>query len=127
MPSINVTATNDCVVNYQADNPHGPENGVLIQYGRTVTMTQIVARGRPRIDYARVVFVAPQDVTLERWLEICREAYETGSTVTKSYDDAGIGDLTQRKAILYDIPPEKIHMFQSWYIMYYPKTWVVFA
>jgi murein DD-endopeptidase MepM/ murein hydrolase activator NlpD len=83
-------------------------------------------KGEPRTDYERTVHVAPQEATLERYLDICREAFKTKSTVGFSYDDAGIGNLTVKNAKLWDIPEVKVHEFQTWYIANYPGTIVSF-
>ena len=61
--------------------------------------------GLPREDYARTVNVIPQDATSERAEEIFAACWANGrQTVTGSYDDAGIGDLTEKTAVLWTSP-----------------------
>ena len=134
MPQLNVSATSDCVVNYQAGYPQGPNNGVLILYGVDVTMTQIAPpvppsqRGKPRTDYERTYNVIPADATEARAVEIFLQAWRNGrQTAGGSYDDAGVGDLTVRKVVLHNIPEMQQHTFKTWYIDNYPGAWVTFA
>jgi hypothetical protein len=131
MPQFNVTATSDCIVNYQAGYPQGPGNGVLICYGRDVTMTQIMPpsqRGKPRTDYARTYCVIPQDATEARAVEIFLQAWRAGKqTAGGSFDDAGVGDLGDRTAVLYDIPESRRMTMLAWYEVNYPGVKVVFA
>lgn len=82
--------------------------------------------GMPRKQYAREYLVAAQDTNLDDWLAICRQAYEHKQTVGFSYDDAGMGALDRKTAILYDIPKEKRAMYLAWYDEHYPNTNVVF-
>jgi hypothetical protein len=131
MPKINVTATADCIVNYQAGYPQGPANGVLICYGSDVSMTQIMPpsqRGKPRTDYERAYNVIPQDATEERAVEIFRQGWRAGrQTSGASNDDSGIGDLSQRVANLYDVPESKRLGLIAWYEVHYPGVKVVFV
>jgi hypothetical protein len=130
MPQINVTVTADCIVNYQAGYPQGPANGVLICYGRDVSMTQIMPpspRGKPRTDYDRIYNVIPQEATEERAVEIFLKAWRAGrQTCGGSFDDAGVGDLSDRQAVLWDIPEDKQQTFSLWYGANYPGVMVVF-
>lgn len=82
--------------------------------------------GEPRNQYPREYLVAPPDATIEQWLAICRQAYGLRQTVGFSYDDAGIGDLARKTAILYDIPQEKWPEYMDWYAEHYPHTNVAF-
>ena len=64
-----------------------------------------MANGQPRIDYGRVYNIAPAGASLADFLKIAETAYNTNKqTVGFSYDDAGIGDLSNRRAVLWDIP-----------------------
>lgn len=47
--------------------------------------------GDARVPYSRDYWRVNSGATLEQWLSVCREAYETRSTVGFSADDAGIG------------------------------------
>ena len=57
---------------------------------------------------------------------ICQKAYGLKQTVGFSYDDAGMGDLARKTAILYDIPQEKWPEYMEWYAEHYPYTNVTF-
>ena len=59
-------------------------------------------RGKPRVQYARKYFLAPQDSTEEEFVKVAKIAYKTRSTVGFSADDAGIGDLVTRRVILIE-------------------------
>ncbi len=83
-------------------------------------------QGQPREQYNRTVLVAPAETSLTAWLAICEEAYADRRTVSFSYDDAGIGDLRQKNAILYDIADQEKQLFLSWYKDHYPGTAVTF-
>ena len=81
------------------------------------------------------MLVAPQDATLEQWLDIARAAYADRRTVGFSYDDAGYGSpspevvvnpLASCTAVLYNIPPARQAEFRAWYARHYPGTAVEF-
>lgn len=80
--------------------------------------------GLPRVQYKRVYYCMPQETTLERWLEVCREAFDNKRTVGFSYDDAGIGALDDKHAIIYDVTDEQL--FVDWYNEHYPGTQLEF-
>lgn len=82
--------------------------------------------GRPRVQYARVGYVVPQDIALPRYLEIALAAFAQNRTVGFSYDDAGIGALENKTAVLFGIPDNIKQTFISWYATYYPGTLVEF-
>lgn len=87
----------------------------------------VMTRGQPRIDYGRVVHVAPSNATLAAFLKIATAAYNTNKqTVGFSYDDAGVGDLSSRRAILWDIPVADRPSFISFYAQWYPGVVVEF-
>lgn len=84
-------------------------------------------KGKPRVQYPRVYNVIPQDTTEERAAEIFRHGWlESKETAGGSYDDAGIGDLDHKTAILWDIPLSKHGEYLSWYAEHYPYTLVLF-
>jgi len=84
-------------------------------------------RGAPRGQYARVVNVVPADATPERFLDIAEIAWDAGrQTVTGSYDDAGIGDLDDRAAVLWDIPTDERYDYGVFFDAYYPGVTVLF-
>ena len=83
--------------------------------------------GLPRIDYVRTVNVIRQDATAARAAAIFAMCWANGKqTVTGSYDDAGIGDLSEKTAVLWDIDAVFQPEYQEFYQEYYPGTRVVF-
>jgi hypothetical protein len=78
------------------------------------------ARGAPRTQYTRTYVLLPSTFSLEMVLAAVRVAYEAKATVGFSADDAGIGDLDQRRIIC--ISPDQIGtgLTQAWYDQYYP-------
>jgi GH24 family phage-related lysozyme (muramidase) len=78
-------------------------------------------RGEPRTQYARVVHLVEQNASIDKWVEVAKEAYEARSSVTASYDDAGIGDLDDRKVILHG----KHEGAEDWFSEHYPGVKVV--
>ncbi len=87
-----------------------------------------VGRGEPRIQYPRVYNVIPQDATEERAVEIFRQGWrEAKQTSGGSYDDAGIGDLDDRLAVLWDIPLFEAEIYLDWYSVHYPGVVVQFV
>jgi len=83
--------------------------------------------GEPREQYKRVYNVVPAEATTERFLEIAKIAWERGKqTVGGSYDDAGIGNLDDKTAVLWDIPSNEHEVYLQWYESFYPGTKVVF-
>ena len=84
-------------------------------------------RGDPRVQYSRAFNVIPQSASLERATQIFEEAWgRNKETVGGSYDDAGIGNLANKTANLYDIPASEREVYQNWYDQYYPGTNVQF-
>ena len=101
---------------FTPDDPDDPE-----------PLTPSECRGAPRGQYARVVNVYPADATRARKALIGAIARERGNqTVTGSYDDAGIGDLDEKTAVLWDIPEGDWPKFRTFYERDYPGTVVVF-
>jgi hypothetical protein len=88
--------------------------------------TEPLGPGEPRQEYNREYLVVPPEATLEQWLAVCRTAFGLRQTVGFSYDDAGMGDLARKTAILYDIPQEKWTEYMDWYAKHYPHTNVTF-
>ena len=83
---------------------------------------------KPRVPYAREYFVVPQSITLERYLEICEQAFNGRKTVAFSYDDAGHAPgVSSNTVVLYDIPAARHQEFIDWYATHYPGTAVFFA
>lgn len=82
--------------------------------------------GEPRVPYKRTVLVVPQVSKLEQWLAVAAEAYEKRQSVGFSYDDAGIGALDDKTAVLYGISSDQQTLFRDWYAENYPGTKVEF-
>jgi len=83
-------------------------------------------KGLPRIQYSRSSLVVPQDATLQQWRAVCDEAFAHRQSVGFSYDDAGVGDLESKAAILYGLNPVDHPNFDAWYERHYPGTVVEF-
>ena len=82
--------------------------------------------GEPRVPYKRTVLVVPQVSDREQWLVVAEEAYKERQTVGFSYDDAGIGALADKTAVLYGIGADQQSLFIDWYAQNYPGTKVEF-
>lgn len=86
-----------------------------------------MTRGQPRVDYGRVVHVLPADATLDDFKKVAEVAYNSDKqTIGFSYDDGGVGDLSSRKVILWNIPVAKRPNFTGFYSQYYPGVVVEF-
>ena len=84
-------------------------------------------RGRPRIQYKRKVNVIADTATSEEAAMIFKEAWrKSRETVTGSYDDAGIGDLQDRTAVLWSIPKPSHAKYLEWFRRHYPGVKVIF-
>ncbi|GAG22336.1 unnamed protein product, partial [marine sediment metagenome] len=79
-------------------------------------------RGLPREQYERTYWVVPAELPEERRVEIYTEAAKRNITVGPSFDDAGIGDLDDKTAVLYGIPAEDRQVYREWYEKWYPGT-----
>ena len=84
-------------------------------------------RGEPREPYPRKYWVVPSVLPLKRRMEIYLAAAVEQITVGPSYDDAGLGDLEDKTAVLFDIPPDQEHVFLDWFRDHYSDTKVEFA
>jgi len=78
-------------------------------------------RGLPRIDYKRVVNVTPDEGKAH---EILTKTWP--QTISNSYDDAGLGDLNDKTAVLWDIAGAKHQDYLDFYELHYPGTQVEF-
>lgn len=84
-------------------------------------------RGKPRHQYARVYHVIPGDTPTSEATAIFRSIWdENPSTIGPSYDDAGIGDLDDRIAILHGVSEEMRDEFLAFYAEHYPGVDVFF-
>jgi len=86
-----------------------------------------IDKGQPRIQYTRVVNVIPSTSSNEEAEKIFKVAWKTGrQTVTGSYDDAGVGNLDNKTAILWDIPLDQQDSYKRFFQLHYPTTTVLF-
>lgn len=99
-----------------------PPDRVLIVRGSNVAVLNVDlampdASGLPRVDYARRFNVIPSSATEEQAVAIFRAGWRRGrETSGGSYDDAGIGALSDRTAILYGVDEL---LFRNWYARNY--------
>jgi len=84
-------------------------------------------RGTPRVQYARRYNAIPSDASEQQAIDIFLEGWRNGrQTAGGSYDDAGVGDLDQRLAVLWNIPLGNRLEFTNWYATHYPGVVVQF-
>ena len=100
------------------------DDAVLIEMGAPPE-----CRGLPRIDYRRTVNVVPYHkskkvISKKKAREVLEKTWP--QTISNSYDDAGIGDLTDKTAVLWDIPKVKQQDYSDFYDKFYPGTQVEF-
>lgn len=92
----------------------------------SITERPIMSNGEPRVQYGRVVNVLPPDAPVERCVAVLKEIFAAKQTLGFSYDDAGVGNLDDRTAVLWDIPQGERAAFASFYAQYYPGVKVAF-
>lgn len=81
----------------------------------------------PSIDYRRTYNVIPADASDERAVEIFLHGWRRArQTAGGSYDDAGIGQLDEKTAVLWDIPEDRRDAYRDFFAHHYPGTRVVF-
>ena len=112
----------------QLDNNafHGSQAEYDIMVGSELPPETPECRGEPRVDYPRTVLVAPDGMARDAWLKMAGDAFDKKQTIGFSYDDAGIGNLSVRTAVLYGIEPEGQAEFLNWYAYHYPGVIVEF-
>lgn len=118
--------------------PNGWKDWIMWQYSDTgrvpgitgpcdlIEAKEIKMRGQPRIQYGRVYHVLPQNATPEQIKKVMDAAYPTRQTVGFSYDDAGVGDLDDRTAVVWNIPESDRPSFSNFFATYYPGVKVAF-
>lgn len=84
------------------------------------------ADGRPRIQYRREYWVVPTSANPTTVAGIYEAAAARKITCGPSYDDAGIGALVDKTAVLWDIPDAERQTYRDWYAAHYPGTVVEF-
>jgi lysozyme len=70
--------------------------------------------------------VLPPATSLKDFTMVATEAYLQKNTVGFSYDDAGVGALDEKTAVLWDIADTDKAEFSGWYQTHYPGTVVQF-
>jgi hypothetical protein len=128
-----ITVVHDgAIVNWQL-HPLSTQGGLdpntaLVLVGRDIAANVVLARGLPRTDYNRVYHVLPanrsDDLDVVDFLAAKRAGYQT---VGWSYDDAGIGSLSDRRAVLHGIETVRQAEFIAWYTTHYPEVEVIFV
>lgn len=83
--------------------------------------------GAPREQYKRVYWVAPAGMSDGDMARLYGVASQSLVTVGPSYDDAGIGALENKTAVLWNIPAAQQQTFTDWYALHYPGTKLQYA
>jgi hypothetical protein len=83
-------------------------------------------RGAPRVQYARQVWVAPKSFTEAEFTALAKRAYAGRHTLGFSYDDAGVGDLDSRTAVLWNVHGSEQFAMRTWYRDHYPGVEIEF-
>ena len=83
-------------------------------------------RGKPRVDYRRVVWVINADVDLTRYLQIAERAFLSANTLGFSFDDGGIGDLSDKTVVILGDKIDPV-VLADWYKIHYPTTKLQFV
>jgi hypothetical protein len=88
----------------------------------------IAMTGEPRVDYARTYNVIPTEASDLRAMSIFLDGWKRArETAGGSYDDAGIGDLTRRAAVLWDIPRGERDAYVQFFETHYPGVMLTFV
>ena len=87
----------------------------------------VIPDGLPRLQYSRDFWVVPEGVSEEEYLRICKLAFSGRKTVGFSYDDAGIGALAKKRAMLFGIPENEKDIYQDWFEQHYPGTSILYS
>ncbi len=86
----------------------------------------VAPTGEPRQQYGREYWVIPGSLPLQRRQQLYGKAAETNTTAGPSYDDAGLGALVKKTAVLWDIPSDQWATYIDWFNQNYPGTKVEF-
>jgi len=84
-------------------------------------------RGAPREQYERTYHVYYPSTTAEQRRALALHCADNQYTFGPSFDDAGLGDLDVRNAVLHYIPAERHQEFLGWFALWYPGVSVTFA
>lgn len=82
--------------------------------------------GLPRKQYAREYWVVPAEIPARARRQIYLLAAEAQKTCGPSYDDGGIGALTDKTAVLWELLEDEQATYRTWYEGHYPGTVVEF-
>lgn len=82
-------------------------------------------RGAPRVQYERTFNVLAPDMSETRAVQIFRQCFSQRQTVGFSPDDAGLGDLDVKRAVLWDFPAAEHDIYRNWFAEHYPGTLVM--
>lgn len=95
------------------------------RFGPYATPAPAGERGRPRVQYAREYWVVDSRASLAQLQQVVRRAYPGRKTVGFSYDDAGIGDLDERRVVVWGNEHPRSTL-RRWYRAHYPAVEVSF-
>jgi hypothetical protein len=82
--------------------------------------------GLPREPYKRNYWVLPHSTEEDAYMAMAAQAFAEKRTLGFSYDDAGIGALENKTAVLYSIPPSEQQTYVDWFAEHYPCTKIFF-
>ena len=83
----------------------------------TLLESEPVTRGAPRVQYARTYRLVDAAANMQTWLAATEAAFALRQTCGFSADDAGIGDLPDRRVILHGHHPSGM---TDWFAEHYP-------
>lgn len=101
------------------------DNGARILSQRLVRISrsvQIVPSGRPRLNYNRVYVLLPPTADETWFVAAAKGSFEGRFTVGFSADDAGGGEITDRKIIAVNPHHWPDTLTSAWYQQFYPGT-----
>lgn len=108
-------------------SPDAPEeDGTGIIAGPGTDAPEDGCRGAPRTQYPRVYQVLHDSLSAGQAEAVFRQGYAKRRTTGWSYDDAGIGDLDSRTALIFGAPYEERATLRGWYEEHYPEVIVKF-
>jgi lysozyme len=85
-----------------------------------------IPEGKPRVQYGRVYWVVGGHIAADVRAKIYSMASDAQVTVGPSFDDAGIGALASKTAVLWNIAAMEQQEYREWYTEHYPGTLIEF-
>ena len=82
----------------------------------------VEATCEPRVQYRREYRCLPAETGFDAYMAACADAFFKKATIGFSYDDAGVGKLDDKTAVLFGLESEDVPNFVDWYREYYPGT-----